>query len=139
MIRLSVIVLMFFAPNLMAQELPSVITEIMKKQELCWNKGDLECFMNGYWESDSLMFVSKDKIYYGYQNTLERYQSTYPNKEAMGELTFKFLHMEMLGNASFYMVGQYHLKRSIGDLMGHFTLLWKKIDGVWVIVSDHSS
>ena len=37
------------------------------------------------------------------------------------------------------MVGKWHLKRTIGDLSGHFTLILKLIKGQWMIVSDHSS
>ena len=46
-----------------AQEAEGFIKELMQRQESCWNRGDLECFMNGYWESDSLMFIGKDKIH----------------------------------------------------------------------------
>lgn len=95
--------------------------------------------MEGYWESDSLMFISKDKVHYGYQNTVKRYQMAYPDKEAMGQLSFEFISMQPLSDNSFYVIGKYHLKRTIGDLEGHFTLLWKKINGEWLIVTDHSS
>lgn len=122
-----------------SEDVEGIIKEIMQRQESCWNRGDLECFMNGYWESDSLMFIGKDKIHFGYENTLKRYQTAYPDKDAMGHLSFTFIHMEPQGKNSFYVVGKYHLKRTIGDLEGHFTLLWKKIDGEWLIVADHSS
>ncbi len=122
-----------------SQDARSTILQIMERQQTCWNQGDIPCFMNGYWESDSLMFVSKEKVYYGYQNTLERYYKGYPNREAMGTLTFTFISMQPLGEDAFYVIGSYHLERTIGDAQGHFTLLWKRIEGEWVIVADHSS
>ncbi|MDH3711082.1 MAG: nuclear transport factor 2 family protein [Cyclobacteriaceae bacterium] len=122
-----------------SQDAKSTILQIMERQQACWNQGDIPCFMNGYWESDSLMFVSKEKVYYGYQNTLERYYKGYPNREAMGTLTFTFISMQPLGADAFYVIGSYHLERTIGDAQGHFTLLWKRIEGEWVIVADHSS
>lgn len=121
------------------QKVPAAIMEILDRQQQCWNSGDLQCFMKGYWESDSLMFIGKDIVYYGYQNTLDRYKTAYPDRESMGILTFEFLSWEPLGDDAYYMVGAYHLQRSVGDLHGHFTLLWKKIKGEWVIVADHSS
>ena len=121
------------------EDTEKIIKEVMKRQESCWNNGDLECFMNGYWESDSLMFIGKENVHFGYQNTLARYQTAYPNKAAMGQLSFTFIYMEPQGKNSFYVIGKYHLKRTVGDLEGHFTLLWKQIDGQWVIVTDHSS
>ncbi len=122
-----------------AQSPETIIKQKMQNQQECWNRGDLNCFMVGYWESDSLMFIGKDSVYYGYDNTLKRYLSAYPNREAMGTLTFEFIRMMPLGHSQFYLIGAYHLKRSIGDLSGHFTLLWQKIKGDWVIVADHSS
>jgi hypothetical protein len=130
---------MIIAPQVSAQDTKQVIMEIMQRQESCWSQGNLECFMEGYWESDSLMFISKDKVHYGYQNTVKRYQMAYPDKEAMGQLSFEFISMQPLSDNSFYVIGKYHLKRTIGDLEGHFTLLWKKINGEWLIVTDHSS
>jgi ketosteroid isomerase-like protein len=31
------------------------------------------------------------------------------------------------------------LKRTIEDSYGHFTLIWKKINDKWLIISDHTS
>lgn len=131
--------LMIIVSQVTAQDTSQIIKEIMKKQESCWNKGDLDCFMDDYWESDSLMFISKDQVYYGYENTMKRYQMDYPDKEAMGHLSFDFIFMQPLSETYYYVVGKYHLKRTAGDLQGHFTLLWKKINGEWLIVADHSS
>ena len=122
-----------------AQDAKSTILQIMERQQDCWNQGDIQCFMNGYWESDSLMFVSKEKVYYGYEETLKRYLNSYPDEQSMGNLTFTYIHMQPLGEDAFYMVGSYYLKRTIGDASGHFTLLWKRLQGQWVIVADHSS
>lgn len=134
-----VLLLMLIVCQVPAQETQQIIKDIMKKQESCWNKGDLDCFMNDYWKSDSLMFISKYKVYYGYEHTMKRYKTDYPDKEAMGHLSFEFIYMQPLSEISFYVVGKYHLKRTIGDREGHFTLLWRKINGKWLVVSDHSS
>ncbi len=133
------ILAMFLTLRASSQDAQSTILQIMERQQACWNQGDIPCFMNGYWESDSLMFVSKEQVYYGYQNTLERYYESYPNRETMGTLTFTFISMEPLGEDAFYVIGSYYLERTIGDAQGHFTLLWKRIEGEWVIVADHSS
>jgi hypothetical protein len=37
---------------------------------LAWNRGDLsKRFMDTYWKSDSLMFIGKSGVTYGWQNT----------------------------------------------------------------------
>ena len=116
-----------------------MILSILDRQTECWNKGDVECFMNGYWESDQLKFVGGSGVTYGYDATLERYRRNYPDKTAMGTLTFDILEVERISKTAYTVVGKFHLARTIGDLEGHFTLLWRKIDGEWVIVMDHSS
>ncbi len=115
------------------------IREIMHAQEIAWNEGNLEGFMEGYWHSDSLRFIGSRGLTYGWEATLSNYKKGYPDRKAMGMLQFKLISIEKLSARSAFVIGQWHLKREAGDLSGHFTLLWKKIKGHWVIVADHSS
>jgi ketosteroid isomerase-like protein len=115
------------------------IRETMNAQVIAWNSGNLEAFMEPYWKSDSLMFIGKSGITYGWQNTLNNYKKGYPDTASMGKLKFEILQVKRLSVLYFHVVGKWHLTRSIGDLSGHFTLLFKKINNKWVIVSDHSS
>jgi len=115
------------------------IRALLAKQTEAWNRGDVEGFMEGYWKNDSLMFIGKSGITYGWQQTLDNYKKGYPDKTAMGQLTFTLIEMKLLSKKYFSVVGKWHLKRTIGDLSGHYTLLLKKIKGKWVIVKDHSS
>jgi ketosteroid isomerase-like protein len=115
------------------------IRKLMDEQSAAWNRGDIEAFMYGYWENDSLTFIGKSGVTYGWTNTLNNYKKGYPDTSAMGKLTFTLISIKKLSGKYHYVLGKWHLKRSIGDLSGHFTLLFKKINGRWVIVSDHSS
>lgn len=115
------------------------ILRVFEEQEKAWNTGDIEKFMEGYWQSDSLTFIGSSGITYGWTNTLNNYQKRYPDKTAMGTLSFKILRLEKLDKKTAFLIGTFHLKRDIGDLSGHFTLVWKKIGGKWVIISDHTS
>ena len=111
----------------------------LQLQTECWNSGDLDCFMVGYWQSDSLMFISGDRVIYGYDNTLKRYKNSYPDLATMGKLRFEIKHLNKISEDAYFVVGKYILTREIGDADGHFTLLWKLINGEWTIVADHSS
>lgn len=115
------------------------VREIMAKQEAAWNRGDLEGFMEGYWKSDSLRFIGSRGLSYGWQTTLQNYKKSYPDSETMGKLKFTILSVEKLSKNNIYVIGKWSLTRKVGDLSGHYTLLWKKIHGKWVIVADHSS
>ena len=115
------------------------VRKILNTQTIAWNKGDAEGFMKGYWENDSLMFVGKSGVTYGWNNTLKNYKKNYPDTTAMGKLTFNILTIKELSPQYFFVVGKWSLQRSIGDLSGHFTLLFQKINGEWKIICDHSS
>ena len=115
------------------------IRQLLSDQTRNWNNGDLEGFMNGYWENDSLLFIGKSGPKYGYQTTLANYRKGYPDTAAMGKLKFDILQMKRLSVMYYFVAGKFHLQRSIGDLEGYFTLLFKKMKGKWVIVVDHSS
>ncbi len=115
------------------------IHKVIQKQQDDWNRADLMGFMQGYWKSDSLKFIGRNGINYGWQTTLENYQKGYPTPEAMGKLTFTILHLELISNDTAWMAGRYQLKRQHDEPSGFFTLLWKKINNQWVIVADHTS
>lgn len=116
-----------------------LISEVMERQEQAWNRGDLEAFMDGYWRSDSLTFIGKSGINNGWQTTLDNYKKSYPDTSAMGKLTFTNIKFDFLGPDHASVIGKWELKRTQGDLSGHYSLIWRKNNGKWIILYDHSS
>lgn len=110
----------------------------MAVQEVKWSEGDARGFMEYYWKSDSLKFIGSKGVTYGWQKTLDNYLKAYPDKAAMGILTFEVLECTQLSPTAIYVIGKWSLKKEKPS-GGHFTLLWKKINGEWVIVADHTS
>ena len=115
------------------------IRKVMADQEKCWNEGNLECFMEGYWKSDDLVFVGSAGPKYGWQVTLNNYKRSYPTSEAMGTLKFDILKLTSIGKKHYLVIGKWSLKREKDNPQGHFSLLWEKIGGEWKIIADHSS
>ena len=115
------------------------IMEVMSMQEKAWNQGDIDSFMEGYLKSDFLVFSGSNGPVYGWNDTKEKYKKSYPSKEIMGNLSFVVKNIKSISFDVALMIGEYQLKRSGGDSSGHFTLVWKKIDNKWLIVSDHTS
>jgi len=115
------------------------IRKMLAAQTVEWNKGNIEGYMSGYWDDDSMLFIGSKGPRYGYEATLKRYQEAYPDKEHMGKLISTITKIQQLSKDYFFVVGKWELKRSAGDVNGSYTLLLKKINGKWVIVCDHSS
>lgn len=116
----------------------TAIRNTMKAQVNAWNHGNIDAFMQTYWQNDSLIFVGS-KTTYGWQTTLENYKRNYPDTAAMGRLSFNLLQLKPLSPEYYFVMGEWHLKRTAGDVGGYFTLLFKKINGKWLIIVDHSS
>jgi hypothetical protein len=116
-----------------------VIRRVLANQSAGWNRGNLDEYMIGYWQSDSLLFIGKNGPKYGYKTTLETYKKSYPDTATMGKLHFDLLQLKRLASDYYYVTGKWALHRSKGDVEGYFTLLFRKIKNSWVIVSDHSS
>ena len=115
------------------------VRNLLNEQTNEWNNGNIAAFMETYWKSDSLMFVGKSGVTYGWQKTMDNYKRNYPDTATMGKLKFDLLEVKRLSTMYFFVVGKWHLTRSIGDIGGSFTLLFRKIKNKWVIIADHSS
>jgi hypothetical protein len=116
-----------------------VIQKVLKKQRIAWSNNNLEKFMEGYWKSDSLKFYGSNGITYGWENTLERYKKAYPTKDHTGKLNFKINDISKISDDAYYVMGEYHLKRKVGNADGIFMIIFKKINGKWKIIADTSS
>ena len=115
------------------------IVAVLTTQTAAWNRADMPGFMQGYWHSDSLVFMGRKGPTYGWQKTLDNYQKNYPNAAAMGQLDFSGLRVTPLTPGAAQVVGHYHLARVAGDEQGYFLLVLRQVEGKWMVVADHSN
>ncbi len=139
--KIIFLLMVVFSTTAMAQTAQdrTAILKVLENQRQGWNKGDMENYMQGYWKSDSLLFVGKNGPTYGWQKTLDNYKKGYPDKGAMGFLTFGIKKVEFLAKDKAFVLGSWNLKREKDEPKGYFTLLLRKMDGEWKVVVDHSS
>ena len=115
------------------------IRALLEKQRSGWNEGDITAYMQGYWKSDSLIFVGRTGPDYGWQKTLENYQKFYPDKASMGYLTFDIKQIKMIDKKHAFVLGAWNIKTEKNEPKGYFTLIVKKFKDGWKVISDHSS
>jgi ketosteroid isomerase-like protein len=125
------------APSRSSDE--SSIRMLMADQAAAWNRGSIDDFMKGYWNNDSLMFIGTSGITYGYKTTLANYKKRYDTPDKMGQLFFTLLKVQRISPDHYFVIGKWLVKRKIGDIGGVYTLLFRKINGHWHIVADHTS
>ena len=115
------------------------IRSVLKKQESDWNKGDIDSFMNGYLNSNDLVFNGSKGPFYGFKSVKERYKNTYPTINEMGKLKFEILKISGITKYVAYLVGKYILIYPEKEDSGFFTLTFVKLNNEWLILSDHTS
>ena len=115
------------------------IRAVLESQQDAWNRGDLDAFMQGYWKSDRTEFVGASGIQRSWQAVLDRYLQGYPDRTAMGKLTFSNLEITMLGPKAAFVLGEWRLDRASDQPHGVFTLIFRKFPEGWRIIHDHTS
>jgi ketosteroid isomerase-like protein len=143
--KISVIflLLLFFTAGAFAQtkdeKAKAAIRKVMDEQAAAWNRGDIEGFMQGYWNSPELKFVSGENVTKGWQPTLDRYKKSYDSRAKMGTLTFSDLDITILSKDAAVVLGNWSLQRASDNPKGKFTLIFRKFKNDWRIVHDHTS
>jgi len=115
------------------------IRKVMDEQAVAWNRGDIDEFMKGYWNSDKLVFVSGDRVTRGWQPTLDNYKRNYDSRAKMGALSFSDLEINILAKDAAVVLGSWSLAREKDNPHGKFTLIFRKFKEGWRIVMDHTS
>jgi ketosteroid isomerase-like protein len=121
------------------REAEAEVRRVIGVQQIAWNHGDIEGFMEGYWRSHDTVFVSGDDVTRGWQTVHDRYRSKYPDREKMGQLTFSELEVHMFGYDGAVAFGRWQLERATDKPHGRFTLIFEKTHEGWKIVHDHTS
>ena len=121
------------------ESIRGAVESVLRIQQEAWNRGDVDAFMEHYWKSDDLTFSSEGKTTRGWTATLNRYRDRYPTPEQMGQVKFSNLEITPLGDSAALVLGKWNLKRENEPLKGNFSLVFRKLDGRWVIVHDHTS
>ena len=111
---------------------------VLEQQEKAWKNQDLEGVMEGYWKSDQLKFYGSNGLTLGWNKTLANYKKGYPSIAESGTLNFVINDISKIENDSYWVMGEYHLKREIGNAEGVFMIIFKLIDNEWKIVADMS-
>ena len=117
----------------------SEIEQVMTAQTAAWNRGDIDGFMEGYWKSDEMRFVSDNSVSMGWQAALDRYKKNYDTRAKMGELTFDDPVIVVLDKNNAYVFGRFILVRENDKPTGLFTLIFRRTKDGWKIIHDHTS
>lgn len=115
-----------------------IIRATLNAQAAAWNEGNLEAFMESYWRSDDLKFVSGGDITKGWSATMKRYRDRYGDDRGLGQLGFSKLDVQMITDDVAVVTGRFQLIKDERPSSGVFSLVMRQDSGVWRIVHDHT-
>jgi ketosteroid isomerase-like protein len=117
----------------------TALRALISAQVADWNRGDIDAFMRGYWNSPETTFAGASGVSRGWQTVLDHYHKNYPDRAAMGHLDFSEIEVTPLGNDAALILGRWHLTRDAGPVGGIFTLVARRFPQGWRIIHDHTS
>ena len=115
------------------------IEKVLATQQICWNNGDIDGFMLGYWNSEKFEFSWVNGTEYGWENALGKYKISYPTKESMGEFRFELLDVNLTSDTTAALNGKWELIRINDNPKGSFILIFQKIENNWLIIKDYTT
>ena len=121
------------------QDARDAVRSLLMTQQNAWNAGDIESFMEGYLKSDAIRFASSGGELRGWEPLLARYYRSYPDRAAMGTLTFDLKEIRVLSAQFVFVFGSYALEREFDRPTGLFTLLAENTSEGWKVIHDHTS
>jgi ketosteroid isomerase-like protein len=117
------------------------VVKVLLAQQDAWNRGDIEAFAQSYKDAPDTLVITH-QISHGFAGLVEEYRHDYPNKAAMGTLTFSELEARPLDAQFAVVVGKYHLdraKKEGGNAEGLFSMVLEKTAKGWKIILDHTT
>ena len=104
-----------------------------------WNRGDIDGYLAYYWHSDKVRWVSEGTVRYGFEAIAAGFKARFASPDNMGRLEVANLEIQLLKESDALVFGAWIQTTRTARRHGIFTVQMKRIDGEWLIVSDHSS
>lgn len=116
------------------------VYSVLDRQVEKWNEGSHAGFMNGYWESDSLRFITRNGVSFGHASMLKQYKKAFPKRDDMCCLSFQNRQMIPFTDSLVMVTGNWQIERPDStSASGPFSLILKKFaDSGWRIIVDHT-
>lgn len=116
------------------------IRAIIELQRDAWNRGDLAGFVQFYDKTGMMVFITGEEPIRIPADLQKRYEKRYGSSgKDFGKLNFSEIQVELLSDQLARAYGKWSVTQDSKTSSGWFSLLWRKEDGNWLIIHDHSS
>lgn len=104
-----------------------------------WNRGDLAGYLDSYWKSEKIRWVSGGTVLYGFEAIAAGYRRRFAPPRPMGTLTISGLEIDLVSETDAVVFGHWALAMADQAPHGVFTVHARRIAGEWLFISDHAS
>jgi len=104
-----------------------------------WNRGSIDGYLDGYQKTETLRWASGGMVVYGWEGVERAFKMRFDSPEKMGQLSASDLEISSPTRRDAIVFGKWTQVLEDQTRTGFFTVHMKKTDGVWQIISDHSS
>lgn len=115
------------------------IAHLLETQQAAWNSGDIDGYMQGYWNSDSLVCTGGGTVNRGWAATYAKYLRSYDTRGKMGTLRFNEVEISVFPGGTASVLDRWRLDRDADRPAGVFSLLLRRFPEGWKIILDHTS
>lgn len=126
------------------QDWKAAIQAVLDAQIVAWNRGDIDGFMAGYWNSPDFVYVGNKTVTRGWKAMLDRYHQSFTAADGktlpLGTLQLNDTQITSLGTGAALVWGTYTVvspdRKRRGGL---YTLVMRKFPEGWRTVYDRTS
>jgi uncharacterized protein (TIGR02246 family) len=122
-----------------SKKIEVAIRKVFEAGCTAWNRGDLDGYLASYWDSNKTTWVSSGSLTRGRKAIVAAHKTRFSRPQQMGKLTLAELEIDVLTTTDAVAFGRWMLVVDNETPKGFFTVQLRKIEGIWLFVSDHSS
>ena len=106
------------------------VNKVLDYQLKGWNDANIDVFMSGYIKDSSVRFITDKKVKTSWQEITDSYKKGYPDKDAMGQLTFHRDEIRWVNESAYIaqVIGRWEViqkrKPTHDTLSGRFSLIF---------------
>ena len=120
-------------------DVATAIRAVMAATSGAWNRGDLSGYMASFARSERTRHIFNRDITVGHSAIEARFRARYPDPSDMGTISNSDLDISVLASDAASAFARWTFERDGKTFAGVFTLIFRHIDGKWLIVHDHST
>jgi len=116
------------------------VQAVIKTMQEDWNGGDMQAYLDAYWDDDSLALVFGNQVVTGKREMTHMFTTAWPDEERMGDFKTGNVNAVFVTPDLAIVSGTFEHQFTDELIVGAFSQVLKRVDsGEWKIIHEHTS